>query len=139
MKLFKKLALLCTALTLTAGFAALTACGGSGDDNSSSVENTSSVVENSSEESSEEAPATAYAITVLNADGSKAQNVNVQFCIANMCFAPVMVDENGTAVITTPESEYVVHVWAGDMSQEYSLQGNHTVSAYGSYTVQLAE
>ena len=125
MKLFKKLALLCTALTMVVGFGAMTACGGGGSDDSSSVET----------------PATAYTITVLNANGSKAQDVMVQVCTADMtmCLMPIPVDANGTAIISADEKEYVVHVWDSMMSQEYSLQGNHTVTAYGSYTVQIAE
>lgn len=129
MKLFKKLALLCTALTMVVGFAALTACGsnGGGNDDSSS---------------SAEAPATAYTITVLNANGNKAQDVMVQVCTADMtmCLMPVAVDPNGTAVVqAASETEYVVHVWDSNMTEEYTLQGNHTVNAYGSYTVQIAE
>lgn len=101
MKLFKKLAALCMAITLCAGVSAMTACGGDNGGDSSSQQSTG---------------ATAYLFKVVNADGSVATTytfqkedgttvenpISIQLCSGlEMCYNPCPVDENGCATYNT--------------------------------------
>ena len=73
MKLFKKLAGLCLALTFCAGLCAVASCGGSKDKGNDSTPTTSE----------QPGEATSYTVIVLNADGTPAADARVQFCKDN--------------------------------------------------------
>lgn len=101
MKLFKKLAGACLAMTLCFGMASLVACGGDKGDNSPV------------------AKANAYNFLVYKADGSAAVGYKIQMCTVDgnaTCYAPsTATDNNGFTYITTGSScpapaKYEVHV-----------------------------
>lgn len=85
MKLIKKIATVCMAITFAFGLGAFAACD----------------KEDSSASSSASESLTAYKFIVLNADETPAQNVSVQLCSYNedgslgACYQPVAVDANG--------------------------------------------
>ncbi len=89
MKLFKKLAVLCTALTLCAGVGAtMSACG-------------------------EDAPAaTAYQFKIVKADGSAASNYMIQLCDADGCDGGpnTISDANGNVTFNIAAGAYEIHV-----------------------------
>lgn len=134
MKLFKKLAGLCLALTFCAGLCAVASCGGSKDKNNDSAPVTSEqpgVVSN-------------YTVIVLNADGTPATGVKVQFCIiengeTQACYGAVSTDENGICeykdVMGFPgEGVYEIHVIGKTLKDVVK-----TEATFGAYTVTLAE
>lgn len=137
MKMFKKLAGLCLALTLCVGLGAIASCGGSSKDDDKSTT------------SEAPAPATKYEVTVLNADGTSATDVKVQFCAMNAdgtlgaCYAPVAVDANGVCAYSPMGFPgvgiYEIHV-LDSLSQPLEL-AEHVVTeaTFGEYTVTLAE
>ncbi len=98
MKLFKKLAILCTALTLCVGVGATVAsCGGDkGGDVTS------------------EATQEGYNFKVLKKDGTPAAGYQVQLCLAGdaaSCFMPVDVEEDGTVFYAVDKTkEYEIHL-----------------------------
>ena len=135
MKMFKKLAGLCLALTLCAGLGAIASCGGSSKDGDTST-------------SEAPAPATNYEVTVLNADGTSATDVKVQFCAVNadgslgMCYMPVAVDANGVCSYIPMGfpgvGVYEIHV-LDSANQQLSLTEHVVTEAtFGAYTVTLA-
>ena len=136
MKLFKKLAGLCLALTFCAGLCAVASCGGSKDKD---TDKDSTPV--TSEQPGE---ATCYTVTVLNADGTPATGVNVQFCIVEngkiqACYGAVETDANGMCeykdVMGFPgEGVYEIHVINKELKDVV-----RTEAAFGAYTVTLAE
>ena len=100
MKLFKKLAGACLAMTFCFGMASLVACGDKGDSAPVAREN-------------------AYNFLVYKADGSAAVGYKVQMCTTDgegICYAPsAAIDSNGFTYITTGSScpapaVYEVHV-----------------------------
>jgi len=128
MKLFKKIAVLCMALTLCFGAgAALTACGGN------------------DETSSSEQTVTAYTFTVLNADGTAAKDINVQLCVlgnAAACYMPMATDANGKVTYNPPgfpgEGEYEIHLLSKDLSTSLEFNGPvSTPTVYGEITLTL--
>ncbi len=105
MKLFRKLAVLCMALTLCCGVgAAMAACG-----------------EKDPAPSSTEAPASdvkpienGYTFKLLKADGSPAAGYQIQICKEDnsICLAPVVVAANGVAnvVVENKTIPYAIHI-----------------------------
>lgn len=102
MKLFKKLAGACLALTFCFGMVGLVSCGDKDNGNGAP-----------------QAKANAYNFLVYKADGSAAQGYNVQMCTTDgsgICYAPsAAIDANGFTYVTTgmscPEAAiYEVHV-----------------------------
>ncbi|MBE7101084.1 MAG: hypothetical protein E7364_05680 [Clostridiales bacterium] len=137
MKLFKKLAGLCLALTFCAGLCAVASCGGSKDKD---TDKDSTPV--TSEQPGE---ATCYTVTVLNADGTPAADARVQFCkvesdgTLGACYSPVTTDANGMCeykdVMGFPgEGVYEIHVIGKTLKDVV-----RTEAAFGEYTVTLAE
>lgn len=136
MKLFKKLAGLCLALTFCASLCAVASCGGSKDKD---TDKDSTPV--TSEQPGE---TTCYTVTVLNADGTPATGVKVQFCIiengeTQACYGAVSTDENGICeykdVMGFPgEGVYEIHVIGKTLKDVVK-----TEATFGSYTVTLAE
>ncbi len=98
MKLFKKLAVLCMALTLCVGIGAtVVACGGDEPDTSSS------------------ATVEGYSFKVLKKDGSPATGYSVYLCQSGaptICLMPVDVAADGTATIEVDDKTvgYDVHL-----------------------------
>ncbi len=141
MKLFKKLAGLCLALTFCAGLCAVASCGGKDKD----TDKDSTPV--TSEQPGE---ATCYTVTVLNADGTPATDVRVQFCIVEAngslggCLMSVPVDANGVCEYLPmgfPGARvYEIHVLNADESAAFELTDVvRTEATFGAYTVTLAE
>lgn len=134
MKLFKKLAGLCLALTFCAGLCAVASCGGSKDKGDDSAPVTSE----------QPGEATSYTVTVLNADGTPATGVKVQFCVVkddgtlDGCYGAVSVDENGVCEYNPMgfpgEGVYEIHVINKELKDVV-----RTEAAFGAYTVTLAE
>ena len=144
MKLFKKLAGLCLALTFCAGLCAVASCGGSKDKD---TDKDSTPVTSENGETSEDvggSEATCYTVTVLNADGTPATDVKVQFCIiendeTQACYGAVSTDENGICeykdVMGFPgEGVYEIHVIGKTLKDVVK-----TEATFGAYTVTLAE
>ena len=134
MKLFKSLAI----FTMALGFCfAAGACGGDTD-------STSSTPSNSSTQSSVEQTTDAYVFTVLNADGSAAQGVNVQLCVLGnsaACFMPVATDANGKVSYNPMgfpgAGEYEIHLFDLSM-QPLEFDGPvSTPTVYGEITLTL--
>ncbi|MBQ3020435.1 MAG: hypothetical protein IJD77_07625 [Clostridia bacterium] len=136
MKLFKKLAGLCLALTFCAGLCAVASCGGKDKD----TDKDSTPV--TSEQPGE---ATCYTVTVLNVDGTPAADARVQFCkvesdgTLGACYSPVTTDANGMCeykdVMGFPgEGVYEIHVIGKTLKDVV-----RTEAAFGEYTVTLAE
>ncbi len=134
MKLFKKLAGLCLALTFCAGLCAVASCGGSKDKGNDSTPTTSEqpgVVSN-------------YTVIVLNADGTPAADARVQFCkvesdgTLGACYSPVSTDANGMCAYAPMgfpgEGLYEIHVIGAELASVV-----RTEAAFGVYTVTLAE
>ncbi len=127
MKLFKKLAVLCMALTLCFGAgAALTACGGN------------------TEDSSTEQTAECYVFTVLNADGTAAKDINVQLCVldnAAACYMPMATDANGkisyTPIGFPGEGEYEIHLFDLSMKPLEFTGPVSTPTVFGEITLTL--
>ena len=136
MKLFKKLAGLCLALTFCAGLCAVASCGGSKDKD---TDKDSTPV--TSEQPGE---ATCYTITVLNADGTPAADASVQFCKVESdgslgaCYSPVSTDANGMCAYAPMgfpgEGVYEIHVIGKTLKDVV-----RTEATFGAYTVTLAE
>lgn len=135
MKLFKKLAGLCLALTFCAGLCAVASCGGSKDKGDDSTPTTSE----------QPGEATSYTVIVLNADGTPAADARVQFCKVELdgtlgaCYSPVTTDANGMCeykdVMGFPgEGVYEIHVIGKTLKDVV-----RTEAAFGAYTVTLAE
>ena len=115
MKFLKKLAILCMALTLCAGFTSLTACGGTGTSTESSANGETKY----SPDDVIPVPTdkAGYYFKVINADGTPAKDVKVQLCQGDkMCFDAVAVDANGdVCYVPTPGAgEYDIHVLGGE-------------------------
>ena len=132
MKIFKKIAALCMAISLCVGVGALTAsCGGSSD--SSSSEQTTT--------------ATGYLFKVVNADGTAADTTYaVQLCKGDeMCFNPCFLDENGqanynaTTVTGFPGAGvYDIHVLGGEFMDNVEFDGaKQTPASYFSEYIVL--
>lgn len=118
MKIFKKIAALCMAISLCAGVGALTACGGNSGDDSSSVE---------------QSQASGYLFKVVNAngeavttfsydnDGTTVENpIAIQLCEDELCYNPCFVDANGQANYNAAtvsgfpgEGVYDIHIIGG--------------------------
>ncbi len=133
MKKFAKLASIILAAFLSFGILALTACGGKDNSESSAPAESSATTE-----------ASAYEITVLNADGTAASGVSVQLCIyedgkLGACLMPQAVGANGKASYTAEKNTYEIHVL--DASYQPLELKEHVVTEaeYGEYTVTLAE
>ncbi len=119
MKLFKKLAVLCMALTLCVGVGAtMTACGGGNGDGTSS-----------------EAPFTnGYRFRVVNQDGSPATGYQVQICIAgnaSACLAPAKVDANGYVnyVVEDKTQAYEIHLLDANYEAVENFESLETIPA----------
>ena len=134
MKLFKKLAGLCLALTFCAGLCAVASCGGSkdkGDDSTPTTSEQPGVVTN-------------YTVIVLNADGTPAADARVQFCkvesdgTLGACYSPVTTDANGMCAYAPMgfpgEGLYEIHVIGAELASVV-----RTEATFGVYTVTLAE
>ena len=134
MKLFKKLAGLCLALTFCAGLCAVASCGGSkdkGDDSTPTTSEQPGVVTN-------------YTVIVLNADGTPAADARVQFCkvesdgTLGACYSPVSTDANGMCAYAPMgfpgEGLYEIHVIGAELASVV-----RTEATFGVYTVTLAE
>lgn len=91
-----------------------------------------------------------YKFTIVNADGEKIAGVRVQLCIDNMCFDPVVSDENGVAFFSADmieEAAYQVHILAADdgsvkingVASNYTFDNSSLVTEakYGEYTLTL--
>lgn len=134
MKLFKKLAGLCLALTFCAGLCAVASCGGSKDKGNDSTPTTSE----------QPGEATSYTVIVLNADGTPAADARVQFCkvesdgTLGACYSPVSTDANGMCAYAPMgfpgEGLYEIHVIGAELASVV-----RTEAAFGVYTVTLAE
>ena len=135
MKLFKKLAGLCLALTFCAGLCAVASCGGSKDKDT----------DNDSTPVTSEQPGVVsnYTVIVLNADGTPATDVKVQFCIiengeTQACYGAVSTDANGMCAYAPMgfpgEGVYEIHVIGKTLKDVVK-----TEATFGSYTVTLAE
>lgn len=141
MKLFKKLAGLCLALTFCAGLCAVASCGGSKDKD---TDNDSTPV--TSEQPGE---ATCYTVIVLNADGTPATGVKVKFCAVNedgslgLCYNPVTVDENGVCEYNPMgfPGVGIYEIGVTNSSNQILNLVDHVITeaAFGAYTVTLAE
>lgn len=146
MKLFKKFAVTCLALTLCLGMASMVACGDKGNGNGNSQTESSSVVDSSENESSSEsgssavqAQENAYNFLVKNADGSPAVGYKVQLCTTDdskTCYMPsAQTDANGFVYITAGPScpnpaAYEVHVLAYDELLETDAPVEPTATVY---------
>lgn len=150
MKLFKKLAGLCLALTFCAGLCAVASCGGSSKDDDSTPVTSEEV--GGSENGTSEAPGvySNYTVIVLNADGTPATDVRVQFCYVQEdgtlggCLSPVAVDSNGICEYNPMGfpgvGVYEIHVLPVGSSTPLAVQADvRTEAAFGTYTVTLAE
>ena len=134
MKLFKKLAGLCLALTFCAGLCAVASCGGSKDKGNDSTPTTSE----------QPGEATSYTVIVLNADGTPAADARVQFCkvesdgTLGACYSPVSTDANGMCAYAPMgfpgEGLYEIHVIGAELASVV-----RTEATFGVYTVTLAE
>ena len=162
MKLFKKFASLCLALTFCVSLGAIASCGKTSapDDNSapttsdSIVNSETSVVPEVSEDaetsvapetSEEDEPAipTVYTVIVLDASGAPVSGANVQFCSVDasgnlgVCYMPVATDANGICVynpINFPgEGIYEIHVLNGTVNGAV-----RTEATFGTYTITLS-
>ena len=111
MKLFKRLAGACLALTLCCGMAGMAACGDKGGNSGSSNSSSGNLAPQAKEN--------AYNFLVYDADGDAAVGYKVQMCTTDgdaMCYMPsAATDANGYAYITTGAScpapaVYEVHV-----------------------------
>ena len=122
MKLFKKLAILCTALTLCCGVSvALTAC--EGDEPSSGISATQETV---------------YKFKVLNKDGTAATQYKVQLCKKDengklgACLSVLgVVGADGVATISVADTstKYEIHlisVESGDLLDKFSYNTQDT-------------
>ncbi len=120
MKFFKKLAVLCTALTLCFGIGtSLVACGGDKKESSSSSQTLSG-----------------YYFKVLKADGTAAKGYRVQLCTADNvnCLSPVAVGDDGMVAYTAdPATAWVIHLMEGTKqvsSLDYQItNGSSTIPA----------
>lgn len=134
MKLFKKLAGLCLALTFCAGLCAVASCGGSKDKGNDSTPTTSE----------QPGVVTNYTVIVLNADGTPAADARVQFCkvesdgTLGACYSPVSTDANGMCAYAPMgfpgEGLYEIHVIGAELASVV-----RTEATFGEYTVTLAE
>lgn len=118
MKIFKKIAALCMAISLCACVGAFAAsCGGSNNETSSSEETQA---------------ATSYLFKVVKADGTPADSsYAVQLCKGlELCYNPCFLDANGqasynaTTVAGFPgEGEYDIHVLGGELMDSMEFDG----------------
>ena len=103
--------------------------------------------ETSSPQSSVEQTTEGYTFIVLNADGTPAQNVNVQLCVlgnAAACYMPVATDANGKVTYNPAgfpgAGEYEIHLLSQDLSTPTPLAFDGPVSTptvYGEITLTL--
>lgn len=116
MKIFKKLAALCMAISLCLGVGALAACGGDGD-NSSSVQQSTDA---------------GYLFKVVNADGSVATgDLEIALCQGTtLCYNTVRVDANGCVLYNADtvqgfpgEGVYDIHIYSGELFDETEFDG----------------
>ena len=128
MKFLKQLVLFTMALGLCFTAAA---CGGNTDETS----NTQSSVEQTTE---------GYTFIVLNADGTPAQNVNVQLCVlgnAASCFMPMPTDANGEVEYTPErfpgEGEYEIHLLSATYEALEFTGPVSTPTTFGTITLTL--
>ena len=128
MNTITKLATLCMALFLSFGI--MSACGGNTSTESSSPAVSSEASSESS--STEAAPATAYSIQLVDANGAPVSGYAIQLCKGTAaCYAPCFTDANGMVSYNkapAPDA-YDIHVWSSDMMQEYNYTGDHTTPA----------
>ena len=116
MKFLKKFVTMCMALSLCLGIGSFAACGGNPADSSSSASTPNS--------------ASGYLFKVVTADG-KTPEVGVytiQLC-ADLCYMPVALDENGTALINASvimgfpgENTYDIHILSSEMNEDGSWE-----------------
>ncbi len=133
MKVFKKLAGLCLALTLCSGICAFAACGESDPaDSTPSVNNP--------------VGATGYKFKIVNADGTPASNVGIQLCTLkpdgtlDLCKAPVMVDAKGEVLYEVEAMVYEIHVFdysTGSAHMNYESETTTTSATYNSDVIVL--
>ncbi len=112
MKFFKKLAVLCAAITLCFGVgSSLTACGGNDESSSNSTENSAYVPTTPH--------ASGYDFKVTLPEGANPEDYEVQLCTEDnaFCINPVKVGANGyvnynpnNITEQNKDKEYVVHV-----------------------------
>ncbi len=107
MKIFKKVAMLCMALTLCLSVGATVACGGKdkgGNSTSSSI--------------TDEVTQDGYSFKVVNASGAPATGYKIQLCkkapdgTLGACLMPVSVGADGTLSykVTDKDTAYEIHV-----------------------------
>ncbi len=97
MKLFKKLATLCLALTLCVGVGvAMTSCGDETNGDNEQVQ----VIKDG------------YTFKVVNADGSAAKNYMIQLCNEGGCVGgpTTVTNDNGVTSVKTAAGVYEIHV-----------------------------
>lgn len=74
-----------------------------------------------------------YTVNVKDYDGNPVAGVEVQFCVGEICNAPVFSDANGVATITLDPDNYHVKinpgVYAGDPAEYEFPEGSTTVEA----------
>lgn len=133
MKIFKKIAALCMAISLCVGVGALaTSCGGGDNDASSSQQQNET---------------TGYLFKVVNADGSAASDVYVQLCdgVSGICYGNVAVDETGSVLYNSTTAKdfpgagvYDIHVLGGEFMDDFPFDGpTATPEAYSTETIVL--
>ena len=105
MKVFKKLAGLCLALTLCSGICAFAACG------------ETEPADDSTPHSSTPVTQTGYKFKIVDKDGNPVQGYKVQLCI-NICTFSEDTDANGEVTYggTEGEGEYEIHVFTAHPS-----------------------
>ena len=110
MKIFKKIAGLCLALTLCAGMLAFTACGDGGN-----TPPASSSTPPASSEQPDTQKATGHKFRVLDKDGKPVAGVFIQLC-KDTCTFSAATDANGEVSYAggDGEVEYSIHVWTVD-------------------------
>lgn len=115
MKLFKRLAGACLALTLCCGMAGMAACGDKGGNNNSSTSSSNA----SSDAGSNVGQANAYNFEVYTAENEPAVGYYVQMCTTDtpaICYQPVAIGADGKVSISQnnafcpAEAVYEVHI-----------------------------
>lgn len=110
MKIFKKIAGLCLALTLCAGMMAFTACGDGGN-----TPPASSSTPPASSEQPDTQQATGHKFRVLDKDGKPVAGVFIQLCTDKNCyFSETATDANGEVSYIGEAGEvvYDIHVYS---------------------------